>query len=82
MAMEIDFLTEDEAWLALPEREVVARRAAQAVFEVLDAPEPDADLSIVFMSDAAVADLNRTWRGQAGPTNVCGLTSPTDSEKR
>jgi probable rRNA maturation factor len=68
--MEIDFLTEDDAWLALPEREALARRGAQAVFEVLGAPEPPSDLSIVFTSDEAVAELNRAWRGKAGPTNV------------
>ncbi|HUE44712.1 MAG TPA: rRNA maturation RNase YbeY [Aestuariivirgaceae bacterium] len=68
--MEIDFLTEDDAWLALPEREALARRAARAVFEVLSAPEPPSELSVVFTSDEAVAELNRTWRGKAGPTNV------------
>ena len=68
--MEIDFLTEDDAWLALPEREVMARVAARAVFEVLGTPEPQSELSIVFTSDEAVAELNRIWRGKAGPTNV------------
>jgi probable rRNA maturation factor len=68
--MEIDFLTEDDAWLALPEREALARRAARAVFEVLQAPEPPAELSIVFTSDAAVAQLNRRWRGKPGAANV------------
>lgn len=68
--MEIDFLTEDDAWLALPEREALARRAAHAVFEVLDARERESDLAVVFTSDEAVAELNRVWRGKAGPTNV------------
>ena len=68
--MEIDFLTEDDAWLALPEREALARRGAQAVFEALGAPEPPSELSIVFTSDETVAELNRAWRGKTGPTNV------------
>jgi probable rRNA maturation factor len=68
--MEIDFLTEDEAWLALPEREALARRAVRATFEVLEAPEPQSELSIVFAGDSAVAELNRVWRGKMGPTNV------------
>ena len=68
--MEIDVLTADDAWHALPEREALARRAARAVFEVLEAPEPDSELSILFTSDAAVAELNQAWRGKAGPTNV------------
>jgi probable rRNA maturation factor len=68
--MKIDFLTEDDAWLAVPEREALARRAARAVFGVLERPEPPSELSIVFTGDAAVAELNRQWRGKAGPTNV------------
>ena len=68
--MEIDFLTEDDAWRALPEREALTRLAARAVFEVLERPEPPSELSIVFTGDAAVAELNRRWRGKAGPTNV------------
>ena len=68
--MEIDFLTDDDAWLALPEREALARRAVHAVFEVLGAPEPLSELSVVFTSDESVAELNRAWRGKPGPTNV------------
>jgi probable rRNA maturation factor len=68
--MEIDFLTEDEAWLVLPEREALARRAVRATFEALEAPEPQSELSIVFAGDAAVAELNHRWRGKQGPTNV------------
>lgn len=68
--MEIDFLTEDDAWHALPEREALARRAAHAVFEVSGVPEPPSELSVVFTSDGTVAELNRAWRGKPGPTNV------------
>jgi len=68
--MEIDLLTEDDAWLVLPEREALARRAVHAVFEVLGAPEPPSELSVVFTGDESVAELNRAWRGKAGPTNV------------
>jgi len=68
--MEIDVLTEDDAWRALPKREALARSAVRAVFEALDRPEPPSELSIVFTGDAAVADLNRRWRAKAGPTNV------------
>ena len=68
--MEIDVLTEDDAWLDLPEREALARRAVLAVFEALQVPEPRAELSILFTSDAAMAELNRRWRDKSGPTNV------------
>lgn len=73
--MEIDFLIEDDAWLALPERETLARRAVHAVFEALDAPDPESELSVVFTSDETVAELNRAWRGKAGPTNVLSFPS-------
>ena len=68
--MDIDILIDDDAWLALPEREALARRATGAVFAVLEAPEPDCELSILFTGDAAMAELNRAWRGKAGPTNI------------
>ena len=68
VAMDIDFLLEDDAWLAVPEP--LARRAILAVFEVLERPVPQAELSIVFTSDAAVAELNRTSRAKTQPTNV------------
>jgi probable rRNA maturation factor len=68
--MDIDLLTEDDAWLALPEREALVRRAADAVFRVLETPEPDCNLTVLFTSDAAMAALNRAWRGKAGATNI------------
>ena len=68
--MEIDFLIDDDAWLALREREALARRATRVTFEVLGRPEPDAELSILFTSNAAMAELNRVWRGKAEATNV------------
>lgn len=68
--MDIDLLTEDDAWLALPEREAIARRAIDAVFQVLETPEPDCTVTVLFTSDAAMAELNRAWRGKAGATNI------------
>jgi len=68
--MDIDSLTEDDAWLALPERNAIVRRAIDAVFRVLDTPEPDCTLTVLFTGDAAMAELNRAWRGKAGATNI------------
>ena len=76
--MEIDVLIEDDAWLALPESEDLARRAARAVFEVLEVPEPEAELTILFTSDAAMSELNRRWRGKAEPTNVLSFPAAGD----
>jgi pyridoxine 5-phosphate synthase len=38
--------------------------------------EPEADLSIIFVDDPAMAEYNRRYRGRKGPTNV--LSFPAD----
>lgn len=77
--MDIDILTEDEKWSGLADREMLARRAVEALFEVLDRPAPDAELSIVFAGDDEVAQLNRSFRGKAGPTNVLSFPAAAGS---
>lgn len=74
--MEIDVVTEDEAWRRLPEREALARAAVEAVFEVGRMPLPEGEVSIVFASDRHIAELNRAWRGKEGPTNVLSFSAP------
>lgn len=68
--MLVEILTEDEAWDDLPGREVVARRAAEAVEALVAAIPEEAEISILFTSDNQVAALNREWRKKTGPTNV------------
>ncbi len=41
---------------------------AQAILNALGSP--DAELSIVILDDAAIADLNRRYLNRSGPTNV------------
>jgi probable rRNA maturation factor len=48
----------------------MARRAITAVFQTLETPEPDCTVTILFTGDAAMAVLNRAWRGKAGATNI------------
>jgi probable rRNA maturation factor len=77
--MDIDILTEDEMWSGLAERETIARKAVEAVFEVLGRPAPDVELSIVFAGDDEVAQLNRSFRGKPGPTNVLSFPAAASS---
>jgi probable rRNA maturation factor len=44
------------------------RRKAQAVLDALDSPE--AELSVVLVDDAFIAELNRQYLQREGPTNV------------
>lgn len=53
----------------------VASFAAQALTM---AGRPDAELSIVLVSDQAIADLNSAYLGCSGPTNV--LSFPADEK--
>lgn len=65
-AVEIEVETED--WLAvLPQVEAEARTAAEAA---LVAAGRGGGVVILLTDDAAVAELNRQFRGKTGPTNV------------
>lgn len=65
--LEVDVLREAGGWSAADEETVC--RAAQHAYDVLRGKTP-AELSIMLADDARIADLNRTYRGKDGPTNV------------
>lgn len=67
----IDVVIESPLWAALPEAEALAERAALAAIAAGDvAVMAGAELSLMLADDAAVRELNRTWRGKDKPTNV------------
>ena len=67
----IDVVIESPLWTALPEAEALAERAALAAIAAGDvAVMAGAELSLMLADDAAVRELNRTWRGKDKPTNV------------
>jgi len=77
---EIEILVEHAAWLeALPEAEALARRAALAA---LDSVEADCDrpleISLVLADDSTVRRLNRDWRGKDAATNVLSFATQDD----
>ena len=71
--VDILVMIEADGWqAALPQAEALCRRAAEAALAAAatrlgSAP---AELSVTLADDAAVHDLNRTWRGKDAPTNV------------
>lgn len=80
--IEIDILLDAGDWsVALPSSQDVVTMAAEAALRDA-AVETDAgggiELSILLTDNAAIADLNRQWRGKAGPTNVLSFPAETD----
>jgi probable rRNA maturation factor len=73
----IDVLVESPLWGALPDAEGIVRRAiALAADENVMMHHRGGELSVLLCDDAAIADLNARWRGQAQPTNVLSFPAP------
>jgi probable rRNA maturation factor len=71
MTPVIEIAVEAEAWSAVGDlHELSARAVAAAVAETRVELLQGAELSLLFADDAAVRELNRTWRDQDKPTNV------------
>lgn len=72
-ARQLDIALEVEAgdWPAEGELEAVLQRVADACLAELNvaALQPP-ELGVTFTDDDCIAELNRQWRGRAGPTNV------------
>jgi len=74
--MTVSIVADDSGWDAIPDLEKLARRAADAALaEAYSGPQPVA-LAILLTGDAAIAEINRQWRGQAKPTNVLSFPVP------
>ena len=69
---EIDLSVSDNRWHgAHPDvADLVERAAAAALAVAPRRPAGPLELCVVLSDDAAVRDLNRTWRGKDRPTNV------------
>jgi len=75
MSLAID--VDDAAWDAVPGLEALTQKAAAAAFAALGKDETHFDISILFTGDAAIAALNREWRGKDYATNV--LSFPAEA---
>lgn len=75
----IEVTIDADDWSAeVTDIEGLCRRAALAALETRQATERPVEMSILLTDDAAIRELNRTWRGQDKPTNV--LSFPVGDE--
>ena len=75
----IEVEIEDDAWTAaLEPAGTVACTAAEAALRAAEpkGETPEADVVVLLTGDEAMAELNQTFRGKAGPTNVLSFPAP------
>jgi probable rRNA maturation factor len=69
--MIVDVSSLDDRWQRVPELSQFCARAVDAVAEARGEPfASDLELSLVFSDDHRIAELNQTFRGREGATNV------------
>jgi probable rRNA maturation factor len=73
MKFSIDI--DDPSWLAIDNLEGQAQRIADHCARLADFGAEPVEATILFSDDETVAELNRTWRGKQGPTNVLSFPS-------
>lgn len=77
MTLAIEFNLEDEAWTGtVPWYREVALRAAESAISATGLTPQNMEISALLCGDERIADLNRSFRGKAVPTNV--LSWPAD----
>ncbi|KQT84413.1 rRNA maturation RNase YbeY [Methylobacterium sp. Leaf466] len=75
---DIGIACDDERWAqTVADLDAFVVRAIEAALAVAPgAIEGEREISVLLTSDAAVRELNRTWRGQDKPTNVLSFPAP------
>ena len=69
--LDTEVLVESDGWPDAADLRRIVEQSLGAALPLIAGPLPQgATCSIVFTSDAAVRDLNATWRGKDSPTNV------------
>jgi probable rRNA maturation factor len=68
--MNVSVDIDDTSWLAIDNLEAETRRIADHCARAIDFGRGPTEAAILFTDDDNVAELNRTWRGKQGPTNV------------
>jgi probable rRNA maturation factor len=76
--MNVSVEVEDQAWLAVPGLEQLARRAATAALMAAGSGEDQdqIEMTLLFTDDTSMAEINAQWRGQNKPTNVLSFPAP------
>ena len=79
-APDIDILTQSPLWERIPQAPEVARRALGAMASDADMAgvlRDGGEICLTLTDDAAIAALNREWRGKDMPTNVLSFPAPS-----
>ncbi len=72
----VDVVFDAGEWSTLPDAEALIARVAAALSQRSDLNVADTLATVALSSDAVVARLNGTYRGQARPTNVLSFPAP------
>ncbi len=73
--MKVSIDIDDPSWLAIDNLDAQAQRIADQCVRRVDFGAEPLETTILFSDDETVAELNRTWRGKQGPTNVLSFPS-------
>lgn len=77
MTPEIDVMIEAEGWHALAGLEALTADCVSASLAASGAKlAPNCEMSVTFLDDAAIRELNAQWRGKDSPTNVLSFPTP------
>src|SRR5690348_6344052 len=76
--MKVSVDIDDPSWLAIDNLEAETQRVADHCANAIDFGAEPLEATILFSDDETVAELNRTWRGKQGPTNVLSFPAPAD----
>jgi probable rRNA maturation factor len=68
--MNVTVAVEDEGWHSIPALEELVDHAVAVAATMAGVDDPSKETAILLTSDTAIAELNSTWRGKEGPTNV------------
>ena len=86
-SFEVAVSLQDAAWgVYLKDIDTLAERTLRAAWQHLAADRSGkassrvTEVSLVFADDATVADLNRSYRGRQGPTNVLSFPNMDDDQ--
>jgi len=74
--MTVSVVANDSGWDAIPDLEKLARCAVDAALAGAYSGRQPVALAILLTGDAAIAEINRQWRGRAKPTNVLSFPAP------
>jgi probable rRNA maturation factor len=73
--MKVSIDIDDPSWLAIDNLEADVLRIADHCARMIDFGATPMEATILFSDDETVAELNATWRGKQGATNVLSFPS-------